>query len=288
MKRTLALFGFLTVLAGLFAGPAQAQIVSGNPGGTSVGIDELPAAALLGATGVALPTTTMIGVAIYCYNTGTSLLDLCAGGLTDTDDGTIAFSQVPTLGVNENYVSNLTNWVREEIYLEDAAETAGGQLRMSGTVRRDVAASSAGTTGDNATFNTDALGLAWMRFLDPCSGVAKTHIPINISTATTTELTAALAGASTNYYVCGLDLVAAAAQTFALVDDDTDNCPSVTSGIAGGLTAATGWSFAANGGMVKGNGNSTIFKTGGTNRVLCAVTGQAAQISGSIQVVAAP
>jgi hypothetical protein len=172
--------------------------------------------------------------------------------------------------------------------VEDAGETAGGGLAMAGSVRRDAAAASAGTTGDNATVNTDALGLLWTRQLDPCTGVAKTHIPINISTATTTELTAALAGASTHYYVCGIDLVTESSNGVALVDDDTDNCASVTSGLAGGTAGNTGWQFAANGGLVKGDGQSTVFKTGGTNRVLCLVTSTATQLSGSIQVVAAP
>jgi hypothetical protein len=177
------------------------------------------------------------------------------------------------------------NW---GVYVEDGAESAGGNLSMAGSVRRDVAASSASTTGDNATLNTDSLGLLYTRKLDPCSGVAKTHIPINISTATTTELTAALAGASNHYYICALDLIAAGADNVALVDDDTDGCASVTSGLAGGTTAASGWNLAANGGLVKGNGDSTVFKTGGTNRVVCLVTSAAVQLSGSIQVVAAP
>jgi hypothetical protein len=47
--------------------------------------------------------------------------------------------------------------------VEDAAETAGGVLLMAGSVRRDTAASSAGTTGDNATINTDAVGALWTR-----------------------------------------------------------------------------------------------------------------------------
>lgn len=46
--------------------------------------------------------------------------------------------------------------------IEDAAETAGGTLLMAGSVRRDTAESSAGTTGDNATINTDALGKMWV------------------------------------------------------------------------------------------------------------------------------
>ena len=174
------------------------------------------------------------------------------------------------------------------IYVEDAAETAGGNLSMSGTVRRDTAASSAGTTGDNATLNTDASGLLWTRTIDACSSGAKTFLPISISTATTTEITPSLAGASTNYYVCSLVLVTAAANNVALTDDDTDNCASVTSGLAGGTTAASGFNMAANSGLTFGNGTGSIFKTNGTNRVVCLVTSAATQLSGVMSVVAAP
>lgn len=48
-------------------------------------------------------------------------------------------------------------------YAEDVAETAGAILNMSGTVRRDTPASSAGTAGDNATLNTDSQGRLWTR-----------------------------------------------------------------------------------------------------------------------------
>lgn len=186
------------------------------------------------------------------------------------------------------YNSSGTELTSTEV-VEDAPETAGVTGPMTLNVRRDVAAASAGASGDNATFNTDALGLLWTRFLDPCSGVAKTAIPVDIVTATTTELTAALAGASTNYYVCSINLVTAAANNVALVDDDTDNCASVTSGVAGGFgSAAEGWNLAANGGLTIGSGLGTIAKTNGTNRVLCLITSAATQLSGSITVVAAP
>lgn len=174
------------------------------------------------------------------------------------------------------------------VYVEDAGETAGGNLAMAGSVRRDTAASSAGTTGDNATINTDASGLLWTRTIDPCSSGAKTFLPINISTATTTEITPSLAGASTNYYVCSLVLVTAAANNVALVDDDSDGCGSVTSGMAGGTSAASGFNLAANSGMTFGNGTGAVFKTNGTNRVVCLVTSAATQLSGTMTVVAAP
>jgi hypothetical protein len=173
------------------------------------------------------------------------------------------------------------------VYVEDAGETAGGNLAMAGSVRRDTAASSAGTTGDNATINTDASGLLWTRTIDPCSSVAKTFLPFSITTATTTEITPSLAGASTNYYVCSLVLVTNATNIVTLVDDDSDGCGSPTSGLSGGTTTA-GWTLAANGGLTFGNGTGSVFKTGGTNRVVCLVTSAATQLSGTMTVVAAP
>lgn len=172
---------------------------------------------------------------------------------------------------------------------EDSPETpnVGGPMVLG--VRRDTAASSAGASGDNATFNTDELGLLWTRTIDPCGARAKTYIPINISTATTTEITPSLAGASNHYYVCSINIgPTAGAQNIALVDDDTDNCASVTSGVAGGTTAGSGWNAAANGGIAFGNGLGAIARTNGTNRVLCLVTSAATQTSGVITVVAAP
>lgn len=54
--------------------------------------------------------------------------------------------------------------------IEDAAETAGGNLAMVGSVRRDTPASSAGTTGDNATINTNADGAVWTSPLPSIAG----------------------------------------------------------------------------------------------------------------------
>jgi hypothetical protein len=123
---------------------------------------------------------------------------------------------------------------------------------------------------------------------DPCDGSAKTVIPVDIVTATTTELTASLAGASTHYYICSVALVTAGANNVAIVDDDTDNCASVTSGVMGGFgSAAEGFNLAANGGLTLGNGSGTVAKTNGANRVLCIMTSAAVQLSGAITVVAA-
>jgi hypothetical protein len=170
--------------------------------------------------------------------------------------------------------------------LEDDPEVAASYSLPILSVRRNAAASSAGTTGDYATTNTDALGLLWSRFLDPCSGVAKTYYVLNASSAATVEIANSVA--SEFFYICSVNLVAAAAQTIAIAEDDTDGCGSLTAGLHGGATAATGWSFAANGGIALGNGSSTVMKTSTAARYLCFITGQAAQISGTIAYVSAP
>lgn len=207
---------------------------SGQLKGAMVADTEMPAAAAL-ADNTANPTVPAVAAFLMCYDGST--WDRCQGGLTDTDDGTVAASQVPSLVLNLEHKFDGTNWKR-----------AG---------------------------------------YDPCNG-PKTHIAINISTATTTELTGALSGASTYYYVCSIDIVTAGANNVALVDDDTDGCGSPTAGLAGGTTAASGWNFAANGGIAKGNGTGTVYKAVTANSVLCLVTSAATQLSGSIQVVAAP
>ena len=170
--------------------------------------------------------------------------------------------------------------------IEDAAETAAVRGPMVLNVRRDAAAASAGTTGDNATFNSDALGLLWTRSLDPCSGVAKTYYVVDIATATTVEIANAVA--SQFFYICSVNLVAGAAQTVVIGEDDTDGCGSLSAGLNGGVTAAEGWSFAANGGIALGNGSSTVMKTSTANRYFCILTGQAQQVSGTIAYVSAP
>jgi hypothetical protein len=169
---------------------------------------------------------------------------------------------------------------------EDVAETAGATGPQILSVRRDTAASSAGTTGDYATVNTDASGLLWTRTFDPCAAEAKTYHVVNMSTATTVEIANAVS--SEYFYICSVNLVAAGAQTVAIAEDDTDGCGSLTAGLHGGATAATGWSFAANGGIALGDGTGTVLKTATAARYLCIITGQAQQLSGTIAYVSAP
>lgn len=173
---------------------------------------------------------------------------------------------------------------------EDAAETAGGTGPMVLNVRRNVAASSAGTTGDNATFNSDALGLLWTRKLDPCSGVAKNYYVVNIATAqgSTVGTEIANAVASEYWHICSVNLVTNAANVINIATDDTDGCGSLTAGLNGGNSATTGWYLAANGGIALGNGDSTVMKSATANHYLCISQSASTQLSGTIVYVSAP
>lgn len=126
---------------------------------------------------------------------------------------------------------------------------------------------------------------------DPCFfGSSKLYLPIDIVTATTTEITPSLPGASTHYYVCSVSLFVAAANNVALVEDDSDGCGSTSAGVMGGNAAGEGWVFGLTTGTAfnVGSGMGAIARTTTANRVLCLITSTTAQVSGSITVVAAP
>lgn len=57
--------------------------------------------------------------------------------------------------------NQITSFAGGTQYTEDAASAGGESMTLAGVVRRDTAASSAGTDGDYATINTDATGHLW-------------------------------------------------------------------------------------------------------------------------------
>lgn len=233
----------------------------------------------------------------------------CAGGTTinfeGTADGTNYEAIVARrLGTLTSYASTVLNQASGTITLWRApvASLQAVRARISaysaGTVTVTALASSSGgpevlsiaslkPDGTNALPSGDAAARAiYTQQVDPCSGTAKTFYVLNNATAGTVEIANAVA--SQFFYICAVNLVAAAAQTIAIAEDDTDGCGSLTAGLHGGATAATGWSFAANGGIALGDGGSTVMKTATANRYLCYIIGQSQQISGTIAYVSAP
>lgn len=131
------------------------------------------------------------------------------------------------------------------IYVEDAAETAGGNLTMAGSVRRDAAATSAGSNNENATLNTDSTGLLWSRTANPCSA----QIPTTVAISATADTVLVSATASVKVYICSISLVASAAEIVSIWEGTGSTCGTSSAALVGSTTEANGMSFAANGGI---------------------------------------
>ncbi|HEX2747602.1 MAG TPA: hypothetical protein VHM91_06365, partial [Verrucomicrobiales bacterium] len=82
--------------------------------------------------------------------------------------------------------------------------------------------------------------------------VCDSFVNVNVSTATTTALITGVSGRHVR--ICGMSLVTAAANNVALISGTGATCGTGTTGMNGGTTAASGWNFAANGGLTQGNG----------------------------------
>ena len=119
--------------------------------------------------------------------------------------------------------------------------------------------------------------------VDPCKGQTKSFV--SISQTANAQLVAGTA--SKKIYICSIHVVAAAAANVAVVEGTGSVCGTGTSGVSGfgGATAATGWNFAANGGIALGNGDSSLGAEGASGDNLCAFSSGSGQISGGISYV---
>jgi len=92
----------------------------------------------------------------------------CAAGMTTGRAIKVALSNAD--GSLATYATDM---------VEDAPETAGGSGPMVLSVRRDTLASSAGASGDNASFNTNATGALYTQPTAGTSGGADAHSRIS-------------------------------------------------------------------------------------------------------------
>lgn len=118
---------------------------------------------------------------------------------------------------------------------------------------------------------------------DPCQALAKVYTPINQAAAGPTTLVAGTSAKKT--YICSMLIVTATAQNVNLVEGTGSNCSSVTSGVLGGTTAATGPNLAANGGFAHGEGNAAVAATATNADNLCIIVSGSGQVSGHITTV---
>jgi hypothetical protein len=300
--RTLQLTGLLAlvlILTALLPGNTWAQqLVRATITNTTLAVTQSGSWTNVGVTGTFWPTTAGSPLSARITD-GTNFLGTTANPvIVDEPSGSTVATSIN--GINGGSAASFGSGASGTTTLrvipatdspgfgvEDSAETASGLMMRLGGVRRDAAASSADTSGDNATLNTDANGLLWARLADPCaSGATKTYFPVNISTATTTQIAAA--SASNYYYICAMHLMSAGTTNVVLVEDDTSACASPTAGLNGGTTAGTGYNLTAQTGIALGDGAASIMRTAATNRYICFITSAAVQVSGHVVAVAAP
>ena len=118
--------------------------------------------------------------------------------------------------------------------------------------------------------------------LDPCQSNNKFYAAINLTASG--QIITSSSGKVT--YICSLNIVTATAQNIALVEGTGSTCGTSTTGMAGGSTAATGWNFAANGGLTIGNGGGAVFAASNVaNSNVCLLLSGTGQTSGSVTYV---
>jgi hypothetical protein len=119
--------------------------------------------------------------------------------------------------------------------------------------------------------------------VDPCAAQPKSYA--SISQTANTQLVAGTT--SKKVYVCSIHVVAAVATNVAVVEGTGTVCGTGTAGVSGfgGATAATGWNFAANGGIALGSGESSVGAEGTSGDNLCIFNSGSGQVSGGISYV---
>jgi hypothetical protein len=119
--------------------------------------------------------------------------------------------------------------------------------------------------------------------VDPCKGQTKLFVSIN----QTANAQLASGTSSKKIYICSIHVVVAAATNVALVEGTGSVCATGTAGVSGfgGAAAATGWNFAANGGIALGNGDSSLGAEGTAADNLCVYNSGSGQVSGGVSYV---
>lgn len=235
----------------------------------------------------------------------------CSGG-GGSGDASLAEQQtqtgiLTTIDADTGTISTNSSTLAGAVKAEDAAHASGDTGVAVWARRIDTPATSGGTDGDYVTFNSDAAGYLYV--MPRSSGstgaappdrasysaglgsgatggfltgipVADSFVNVNVSTATTTLLITGVAGRHVR--ISSISLVTATANNVALISGTGATCGTGTTGMNGGTTAASGWNFAANGGITQGNGLGTINQTNATGDSVCIVTSAATQLSGRI------
>jgi hypothetical protein len=136
----------------------------------------------------------------------------------------------------------------------------------------------------DASGGTNMLGLAG----DPCQTSVKTTVPITLATAAVKVIVTGVS--AKKIYVCAYELTNNAADSVAVFEATTGTtCATSAVAVVGAgtsvATAATGYNFAANGGISRGSGGFQVLQTATNANDLCIAQSAATQLTGSITYV---
>ncbi len=120
---------------------------------------------------------------------------------------------------------------------------------------------------------------------DACQANAKLYKPIN-NAGSSSNLSIITHSSSLKTYICSANIgPVGGAVNVALVEGTGSACASSTAGMAGGATAATGWQFAANGGLALGDGTNAVAATATGGDDVCLYFSTGVQVSGVVTYV---
>jgi hypothetical protein len=251
---------------------AELEVIADDVTRTADGIEALEAA---------LSTDGTHGQAVTLFPDGPMVMgeakDFDGSALPNTVSEGQASRQAFTLsGMAFSFLAN-EDGTKELGKLEDDAHASADYGLPIWTRRIDTAASSAGSSGDYATLNTDSLGRVWTRPGRVCDDEARiTNVAVDTASSGNVELVA-LSG-SDLIYVCGYDLVADGAVAVQFIYGTGAACGTGETDLSGPM------SFAANGGISRPVSGAVQFKAPAGN-ALCIENSTTGGIRGSVQYV---
>jgi len=221
------------------------------------------------------------GGAVCQYNLNLPVIGSGTGRLAQCDSSAILLSDLSKISGTS--------------VLTGAGAVGSGSQRIAvGQDTTTIAGSAPGTAGSASSNVLTIQGIASMTPVqvnltqfggtavgsNPCLTQTPTPAVINnAGSSTTQELIAGTSAKKT--YVCSINVgPVASAVNVALVEGTGSTCGTSTAGMAGGATAATGWQFAANGGLTFGSGGYPIAAAATAADNVCLMYSAAVQVSG--------
>ena len=235
---------------------------------------------LVGAQFNTTPTTLTSGnmSPLQLSNVGRLIVD--GSGVTQPVSGTVtANAGTGTFSIQANASVNLAQVAGTTTSTGNGASSAGDLRVNVASDNSAIANWGQGATGSAVPANAVYHGGNGSGNL---TGITVCDHWTSINLASTTATTIITGTASKQTYICSINIVAGAAVNVALIEGTTSTCGTGTAGMAGGTTAATGWNFAANGGLASGANAGAIFRTATAADNVCLLASATSQLSGNV------